>query len=95
MVAIFELEAMVAKWHLLEQKYARRPPALYAKDAEWKDTLSTVGAIARKALETVTKGETKSAYDILTPVRFILSKLRKNCWGYLNFRYVVIAANAA
>ena len=94
MVAIFELEAMVAAWHLLEQKYARRPPALYAKDVEWKDTLSTVGAIARKALETVTKGETKSAYDILTPARFILSKLRKRN-GVITFRDHVEAANLA
>ena len=94
MVAIFELEAMISKWHLFEQKYAGHPPALYAKDVEWKDTLNTVGAISRKALEMVTKGEPKSAYDILTPVRFILSKLRKRN-GVITFRDYVEAANLA
>ena len=90
----FELESFRDKWRALDAAYAAKPPAPYAKDAKWAETLAAVAAIADKALATAMDGDTEAATQALAPVKTMLSELRQRN-GVVLFRDHIEAANAA
>jgi hypothetical protein len=90
----FELESFRDKWRALDAAYGAKPPAPYAKDAKWAETLAAVAAIADKALATAMDGDTEAATQALAPVKTMLSELRQRN-GVVLFRDHIEAANAA
>jgi hypothetical protein len=90
----FELESFRDKWRALDAAYGEKPPAPYAKDAKWAETLAAVAAVAEKALASAMDGETEAATKALAPVQTMLSELRKRN-GIVLFRDHIEAANAA
>ena len=77
MSAAFELEELSEKWAKLMSQFAGNPPALYAADATWRDTLEGIAKRIDQALATAVEGDAKQAHDQLIPVREILSDLRQ------------------
>jgi hypothetical protein len=90
----FELESFRDKWRALDAAYGAKPPAPYAKDAKWAETLAAVAAVADKALVFAMDGETEAATKALAPVKTMLGELRKRN-GIVLFRDHIEAANAA
>ena len=94
MTAAFELESMAQKWQAIEASFSTQPPPIYAGDAKWSTTLTEVGGMTRKALTLASEGEAEPAYDLLKPLRSMLTELRSRN-GVTLFRDHVEAANRA
>lgn len=94
MAGTFELESFRDKWRAIAAAYASKPPAPYASDGKWADTLSAIAAMADKALNTAMDGDTDAAGQALQPVKGMLGELRRRN-GVVLFRDHVEAANAA
>ena len=94
MTAAIELETFVDKWRAVEATYAAKPPAAYAKDREWRQTLARIGKRAQSGLKLIDDGETKKARAMVMPIRSLLSELRRRN-KMVTFSDCVDEANAA
>ncbi len=94
MAGAFEVESFRDKWRALTAAFETKPPAPYAADGKWSETLTGVGAIADKALTAAVDGEAETAGKALAPVKGMLAGLRKRN-GVTLFRDHVENANTA
>jgi len=92
--AAFELEGLIEKWQNVEKAYGEKPPAVYAKDSQWRQTLAKVGERARASLALIDDDKTKQARDMVLPIRKLLSEMRKRN-GVTTFSDCIDQANAA
>ncbi len=76
-VAGLALDEFIVKWTALLEKYANHPPADYAGDAAWKDTLQDVLGRAETGLEALDAGDPEAATDAINPIRNILGDMRR------------------
>ena len=76
-VAALALDEFVAKWSALTARFGDDPPDAFAGDRAWKDTLDSIGAIARQGLEQLDAGDVESAGQTLAPIRGIAGDLRR------------------
>lgn len=76
-LASLELGTAVDGWQAVEQKYKSAPPAAFAKDARFAETLSSVGNALNGGLENAANGDLEAAQQALAPVRGMLYDLRQ------------------
>lgn len=76
-VAALELDDFVTKWSALAARFGDHPPDAFADDGAWKDTLDSIGAIARQGLGQFDAGDVEAAKQTLAPVRGIAGDLRR------------------
>lgn len=76
-VAALALDEFIVKWSALVAKFADKPPAEYAADARWNDTLREVLARAETGLDALDEDDPDAAKDAIGPIRAILGDLRR------------------
>ena len=76
-VAGLALDEFVVKWAALAAKYADSPPAEYAGDASWKDTLQEIMKRAETGLDALDADDPEAARDAIDPIRAMLGDLRR------------------
>lgn len=74
--AMLELDQAATGWQAVIQDYAERPPAPYAADPAWRDSLTGIGDRLRDGMAAVQAGDLKRGQEILKPVRGSLAELR-------------------
>jgi hypothetical protein len=76
-VAALELDDFVTQWSALAARFGDDPPDAFVDDKAWKETLKSIGAIARQGLEELDVGDIEAARQTLAPVRGIAGDLRR------------------
>lgn len=76
-VAGLALDEFIVKWSALVGQFADNPPAEYAGDAGWKDTLREVLTRAETGLDALDEDDPEAARDAINPIRGILGDLRR------------------
>jgi hypothetical protein len=76
-VAGLALDEFIVKWTALVEAYADSPPADYAGDADWKNTLHDVLTRAETGLDALDADDPDAAKDAIGPIRGILGDLRR------------------
>ena len=76
-VAALELDEFVTKWSALATRFGDDPPDAFADDGAWKDTLESVGAVARQGLDAFDAGDVEMATQTLAPLRGVAGDLRR------------------
>lgn len=76
-VAGLALDEFVVKWAALVARFADSPPAEYAGDANWKDTLQEIMRRAETGLDALDADDPETARDAINPIRGILGDMRR------------------
>ncbi|MGY9006834.1 MAG: hypothetical protein ACKVJQ_12235 [Alphaproteobacteria bacterium] len=75
-VALLELDRFREQWTAINARFKNAPPARFASDPRWRETLDRVTAALSSASALGDKGKLRSAYKALSPIRRELSQLR-------------------
>jgi hypothetical protein len=76
-LAELELDGMAERWRALRQRFADRPPDVFADDPAWPAVLEEVAGRIDLARAALGRGEPGAAAEALDPVRARLSDLRR------------------
>jgi len=94
MTAAFELDEMAGKWAKIVSRYSENPPAAYAADPKWRETLEDVAKRIDLGLVAVSDGNAEQVTDQLSPIRGLLADMRRRS-NVVIFSDHVDAANKA
>lgn len=72
-----ELAAFGETWTQVQARWGTKPPPQYLEDADWKETIDAVGAIAARALSELDRKEPDDARETLAEVKAVLAELRR------------------
>lgn len=76
-VAGLALDEFIVKWTRLVEEYGETPPAAYAADVTWKETLQEILQRAEAGLAALDMEDAAAAKDAIDPIRGILGELRR------------------
>jgi hypothetical protein len=76
-VAMLELTGFRQKWRAIVERYAQQPPANFASDKSWRQSLTAIMATVEKAYAQTEAGQFKSCAKTLLAVRQELRTLRQ------------------
>jgi hypothetical protein len=76
-VAAFELQVMQDKWQALMKRFADAPPAAFAGDRSWKESLTQIGERVAAALTAANDNDLKAGKQDLLQIRQEMSALYK------------------
>lgn len=76
-VAGLALDEFIVKWTWLVEEYGETPPAAYAADATWQETLQEILRRAEAGLAALDMEDAAAANDAINPIRGILGDLRR------------------
>lgn len=74
--AMLELDKAGSAWQALVQRYGEQPPAAYADDPSWQDSLAEIEDRLRDGMAAIQGGDLGDAQETLKPVRRSLGALR-------------------
>ena len=81
--AAFELEAMLAAWSALNERFGETPPDALSDDAQYAPVIARIGADGKAALEAIDAGNPADARALLEPLHGLMSDLRRRNGLYL------------
>ncbi|MBT6883032.1 MAG: hypothetical protein HOA30_03100 [Rhodospirillaceae bacterium] len=93
MSAAFELDGLMAAWANISTTFGT-PPDAYSKDGQWLTTLRDIDRRIGTAQKSAAEGQAEDTLSALTPIRRILSDLRRRN-GVVIFSDCIDTANAA
>ena len=76
-VAALALDDFVVKWSALVGQFGDNPPAEYAGDGAWKDTLQVILTSAEEGLDALDADDPETAREKINPIRAMLGDLRR------------------
>jgi hypothetical protein len=76
-VAGLALDEFVMKWAALVDRYADSPPAVYASDQKFGETLREILTRAESGLEALDADDPETAREAISPIRGMLGELRR------------------
>ncbi len=71
------LDGLVEDLETIKAKYAENPPAVYATDEKWPDTLDEALTIAKSSREYLRKNDIEAAHEALEPMRDLFLELHR------------------
>ncbi|WP_440954439.1 hypothetical protein ACSAZK_12480 [Methanosarcina sp. Mfa9] len=71
------LDALVEDLEAVKAEYAENPPAVYAADEKWPETLDEALAIAESSREQLRENDIEAAHEALEPMRDLFLELHQ------------------
>lgn len=93
-LAALALDEMAVRWQALCDRFRERPPAEFAADPAWRDSLDEITRRIEQARARLEAGDPKGTASVLGPIRAELGDLRRRN-GIVTFSDRVDALSAA